>query len=85
MCFLCVSQQTLSLADVTVIRLVIFSITYLQAIGPFEVFNKCPTLKFKLAWSQLPLDQSASNGAETDMENDGENNRAIVPKHFSMF
>ncbi|KAK2160521.1 hypothetical protein LSH36_131g00036 [Paralvinella palmiformis] len=53
-----------------------------QAIGPFEVFNKCPTLKFKLAWSQLPLDQSASNGAETDMENDGENNRAIVPKHF---
>ncbi len=27
-----------------------------QAVGPFEVFNKCPTIKFKLSWSKSPTD-----------------------------
>ena len=26
-----------------------------QAVGPFEVFNKCPTVKFRLTWNQTAL------------------------------
>lgn len=32
-----------------------------KAVGPFEVFNKCPTLKFKLNWNQQPIQGIVEN------------------------
>ncbi|KAL3876031.1 hypothetical protein ACJMK2_033918 [Sinanodonta woodiana] len=35
-----------------------------KAVGPFEVFNRCPTLKFSLSWKDVSSSSSTTAGSE---------------------
>ena len=48
---------------------------FLQVVAPFEVFSRCPTLKFKLSWGKTPLQGEVESPAPIPLMEERRNHR----------